>query len=181
MYFLCGLMDMVCGVFDRGRKDDVFFWNLMIFGCNRMKLYEESLRFFMEMERKLVILIFVILFLVFFVCFKVRDKDFCKRVYGYVSECMREFSLKLVNVLVNVYVVCGEMNIVVRIFNSMKIRDVIFWIFIVKGFVDIGNLELVRMYFDDMLVRDRIFWIIMIYGYFRVDCFNEFLDFFREM
>ena len=181
MYSLCGLMDMARGVFDRGRKDDVFSWNLMISGCNRMKLYEESLRLFTEMERKLVIPTSVTLLLVLSACSKVRDKDLCKRVHGYVSECTREPSLKLVNALVNAYAACGEMNIAVRIFNSMKIRDVISWTSIVKGFVDIGNLELARTYFDDMPVRDRISWTIMIHGYLRADCFNESLDLFREM
>ena len=71
-----------------------------------------------------------------------RDKDLCKRVHGYVSECAREPSLKLVNALVNAYAACGEMDIAVRIFNNMKTRDVVSWTCIVKGFLDIGYLEL---------------------------------------
>ncbi|CAF2078544.1 hypothetical protein HID58_043994 [Brassica napus] len=43
MYSLCGLMDMARGVFDRGRKEDVFSWNLMISGdkdlCKRVHGY----------------------------------------------------------------------------------------------------------------------------------------------
>ena len=181
MYSLCGLMDMARGVFDRGRKDDVFSWNLMISGCNRMKQYEESVKLFEEMERKFVVPTSVTLLLVLSACSKVRDKDLCKRVPGYVSGCAREPSLKLVNALVSAYAACGEMDIALRIFNSMKSRDVISWTCLVKGFVDIGNLDLARMYFDDMQVRDRISWTIMIDGYLRADCFNESLDLFREM
>ncbi|KAF3604191.1 hypothetical protein F2Q69_00038218 [Brassica cretica] len=126
MHSLCGLMDMARGVFDRGRKEDVFSWNLMISG----------------------------------------DKDLCTRVHGYVSDCTREPTLKLMNALVNAYdAACGEMDIAVRIFNNMKTRDVVSWTCIVKGFLDIGNLELARTYFDDMPVRDRISWAIMIDGY----------------
>ncbi|CAH8354929.1 unnamed protein product [Eruca vesicaria subsp. sativa] len=180
MYSLCGLID-ARGVFDRGRKEDVFSWNLMISGCNRMKQYEESLRLFEEMERKFVVPTSVTLILVLSACSKVRDKDVCKRVHGYVSECTREPSLRLMNSLVNAYAACGEMDIAVRIFNTMKTRDVISWTSIVKGFVDIGNLELARMYFNDMPVRDRISWTIMIDGYLRADCFNESLEIFREM
>ncbi|KAJ4871002.1 putative pentatricopeptide repeat-containing protein [Raphanus sativus] len=181
MYSLCGLMGMARGVFDRGRKDDVFSWNLMISGCNRMKQYEESVKLFAEMERRMVIPTSVTLLLVLSACSKVRDKDLCKRVHGYVSVGSRESSLKLVNALVNAYAACGEMDTAVRIFNNMKTRDVISWTCIVKGFVDIGNLELARTYFDDMPVRDRISWTIMIDGYLRGDCFNESLELFREM
>ncbi|CAH2053588.1 unnamed protein product [Thlaspi arvense] len=164
MYSLCGLMDMARGVFDRRCKEDVFSWNLMISGYNRVKRYEESIELFVEMERHLV-----------------RDKDLCRRVHGYVSELTKEPSLKLENALVNAYAACGEMDIAVRIFKSMKTKDVISWTCIVKGFVETGKLDLARTYFDQMPVRDRISWTIMIDGYLRADCFSESLDMFREM
>ncbi|VVA97781.1 unnamed protein product [Arabis nemorensis] len=181
MYSLCGLMDMARAVFDRSCKEDVFSWNLMISGYNKMKQYEESVELFAEMERNLVFPTSVTLLLVLSACSKVRDKDLCKRVHGYVDEFMREPSLKLENALVNTYAACGEMDIAVRIFRSMKTRDVISWTSIVKGFVEMGNLELARTYFDQMPVRDRISWTIMIDGYLRADCFNESLEIFREM
>ncbi|CAA7057947.1 unnamed protein product [Microthlaspi erraticum] len=177
MYSLCGLMDMARGVFDRRCREDVFSWNLMISGYNRMKKYEESVKLFAEMERKFVFPTSVTLLLVLSACSKVRDKDLCRRVHVYVKEP----SLKLENALVNAYAACGEMDVAVRIFRSMKTRDVISWTSIVKGFVEIGNLELARTYFDEMPVRDRISWTIMIDGYLRADCFNESLELFREM
>ncbi|KAL9828895.1 putative pentatricopeptide repeat-containing protein [Arabidopsis thaliana] len=181
MYSLCGLMDMARGVFDRRCKEDVFSWNLMISGYNRMKEYEESIELFVEMERNLVSPTSVTLLLVLSACSKVKDKDLCKRVHEYVSECKTEPSLRLENALVNAYAACGEMDIAVRIFRSMKARDVISWTSIVKGYVERGNLELARTYFDQMPVRDRISWTIMIDGYLRAGCFNESLEIFREM
>ncbi|ESQ48355.1 hypothetical protein EUTSA_v10022302mg [Eutrema salsugineum] len=181
MYSLCGLMDMARGVFDRRCKEDVFSWNLMISGYNRMRRYEESVALFKEMERNLVVPTSVTLLLVLSACAKVKDKDLCRGVHGYVSECVREPSLRLENALVNAYAACGEMDVAVRIFKSLKTRDVISWTSIVKGFVEIGNLELARTYFDQMPVRDRISWTIMIDGYLRADCFNESLGIFREM
>ena len=50
----------------------------------------------------------VTLLLVLSACFKVRDKDLCTRVHGYVSDCTREPTLKLMNALVNAYdAACG--------------------------------------------------------------------------
>ncbi|KAL1189462.1 putative pentatricopeptide repeat-containing protein [Cardamine amara subsp. amara] len=182
MYSLCGLMGMARGVFDRRCvEDDVFSWNLMISGYNRMKQYEKSIELFVEMERNMVFPTSVTLLLVLSACSKVKDKDLCRRVHGYVSDCMVEHSLKLENALVNAYAACGEMDIAVRIFRSMKIRDVISWTSIAKGYVEIGNLELARTYFDQMPVRDRISWTIMIDGYLKTGCFNESLEIFREM
>ncbi|XP_019097005.1 PREDICTED: putative pentatricopeptide repeat-containing protein At3g15930 [Camelina sativa] len=181
MYSFCGLMAMARGVFDRRCKEDVFCWNLMISGYNRMRQYEKSMELFAEMERNLVFPTTVTLLLVLSACSKVKDKDLCKKVHGYVSECMKEPSLKLENALVNAYAACGEMDIAVRIFRSMKTRDVISWTSVVKGFVESGNLELARTYFDQMPVRDRVSWTIMIDGYLRADCFNESLEMFREM
>ncbi|EOA30552.1 hypothetical protein CARUB_v10013675mg [Capsella rubella] len=153
----------------------------MISGYNRMKQFEESVELFADMERNLVFPTTVTLLLVLSACSKVNDKNLCKRIHGYVSECMTKPSLKLENALVNAYAACGEMDIAVRIFKGMKSRDVISWTSIVKGFVEIGNLELARTYFDQMPVRDRISWTIMIDGYLRADCFNESLEVFRQM
>lgn len=181
MYYLCGLTDMARGVFDRRCKEDVFLWNLMISGYNRMKHYEESIELFVEMERNLVFPTCVTLLLVLSACSKVKNKDLCKRVHEYVSECITEPSLKLENALVNAYAVCGEIDIAVRIFRSMKARDVISWTSVVKGYAETGNLELTRTYCDQMPVRDRISWTIMIDGYLRAGFFNESLEIFREM
>ncbi|XP_010542246.1 PREDICTED: putative pentatricopeptide repeat-containing protein At3g15930 isoform X2 [Tarenaya hassleriana] len=181
MYSLCGLMDMARRVFDMRSKDDVFAWNLMLSGYNRMNQYEESRALFLEMEVNMVFPTRVTLVLILAACSKLRDKDLCRRVHGYVKECKMEPGLKLENALINAYAACNEMDVAEGIFKSMKIRDVISWTSIVKGFVETGNLELARTYFDQMPERDNVSWTAIIDGYLRAGFFKESLELFRQM
>ncbi|KFK38945.1 hypothetical protein AALP_AA3G180400 [Arabis alpina] len=156
-------MSYACKLFVKIPEPDVVVWNNMIKGWSRVGCGNEGVGLYLNMLKECVTPdSYTFPFLLN--GFKrdgalgygdVRDKDLCKKIHGYVGECMREPSLKLENALVNAYAACGEMDVAVRIFESMKTRD--------------------------MPVRDRISWTIMIDGYLRADCFNESLEMFRGM
>lgn len=181
MYSLCGQTDMARGVFDMISEKDVATWNAMISGYNKSKKFDESWKLFNDMQKKEVFPTSVTLVSVLSACSKLKDLDAGKQAHNYVKECLIEPNLVLENALIDMYVACGKMNVALEIFEDMKIRDVISWTTIVKGFCNLGQVDLARNYFDEMPERDYISWTAIIDGYVRVNRFKEVLELFREM
>ncbi|XP_021895947.1 putative pentatricopeptide repeat-containing protein At3g15930 [Carica papaya] len=181
MYSLCGLMGMARAIFYMTYQEDVFTWNLMLSGYNKMKQYDETIRLFGEMEKNAVKPSSVTLVLVLSACSKLKDLCIGQKVHDYVKNCGVEPSLILENALIDTYAACGEMDLALDIFQGMKTRDVISWTTIVTGCVNAWKIDLARNYFDQMPERDSVSWTAMIHGYIRMSCFKEALTLFREM
>ncbi|KAG5248570.1 pentatricopeptide repeat-containing protein [Salix suchowensis] len=102
------------------------------------------------------------------------------------------------NALINMYALCGLIDMARGIFdmscksdvvtwnammsgyNRIK-KDVISWTAIVTGFVNTGQVDAARKYFHKMPERDHVSWTAMIDGYLRFNCYKEALMLFREM
>ncbi|CAK9164896.1 unnamed protein product [Ilex paraguariensis] len=181
MHCLCGRIDIARGVFDTSSKVDVIMWNTMISGYNRSKQFEESRRLFDAMEEKRIMPTSVTLVSVLSACSELKDLDAGKRIHQYVKDCMVEPNVILENALLDMYSACGEMDVALGVFDSMKKRDVISWTTIVTGFVNFGQVDLARQYFDQMPKRDSVAWTAMIDGYLRQNQFKEVLMLFRQM
>ncbi|KAJ9190008.1 hypothetical protein P3X46_001245 [Hevea brasiliensis] len=180
-YSLCGLIDTARGIFDMSSKNEVVTWNAMISGYNRIKQYDKTRRLFYEMEKKEVLPSTVTLVSVLSACSKLKDLECGKLVHKYVSDHIVESNLIVENALIDMYASCGEMTVALRIFESMKRKDVISWTAIVTGFVNMGQLDIARKHFDQMPERDHVSWTCMIDGYLQVNCFKEALILFRQM
>ncbi|KAM7480326.1 hypothetical protein LguiA_028539 [Lonicera macranthoides] len=181
MYSLCGQIDIARGIFEMSSKTDVITWNAMISGYNRSKKVVESRELFYAMEEKRVSPTSVTLVSVLSACTKLKDLDTVKRVNQYIKDHKIEANLILDNALIDAYSACGQMDVAFGIFRSTKIKDVISWTTIVKGFVNLGEVDLARKYFDQMPDRDFISWTAMIDGYLRLNRFKDVLMLFREM
>ncbi|XP_042499282.1 putative pentatricopeptide repeat-containing protein At3g15930 [Macadamia integrifolia] len=181
MYTSCGHIETAHGVFDRSSKRDVLSWNAMISGYNRSKNFEESRNLFNEMEKERVLPTSVTLVSVLSACAKLKDLKTAKRVHQYVKDQRVKSNLKLENALIDMHAVCGELNVALELFQTMKARDVISWTAIVSGLAHSEQLDKAREYFDQMPQRDFVSWTAMIDGYLRANRFKEALKIFREM
>ncbi|XP_015870612.2 putative pentatricopeptide repeat-containing protein At3g15930 [Ziziphus jujuba] len=181
MYISSGLIDMARCVFDMSCDRDVVTWNAMISGYNRIKQFNESRKLFNKMVDMGVLPTSVTIALVLSACSKLKDLDTGKQIHKFIRDFNIEPNLVLENTLIDLYAACGEMNVSLKIFESMKSRDVISWTTIVKGFVNSGQVDLARKYFDQMSERDYVSWTAMIDGYLRVNRFKEALELFRKM
>lgn len=181
IYSLCQKTDIARGIFDTSSKTDVIIWNLMMSGYNRSKQFNESRELFYSMEKRRVLPTAVTLVSMLSACSKLKDLEAGKRVHQYIKDHNVESNLTLENALVDAYASCGEMDIALDIFKSMKKRDVISWTAIVMGFLNFEQVDLARKYFDQMPERDSVSWTAMIDGYLRLNRFKDVLMLFREM
>jgi len=184
LFSLCGLVNLARKIFDMGDRWEVVTWNVILSGYNRVKRFEESKRFFIEMEKKCECVSpnSVTLVLMLSACSKLKDLVGGKYIYNkYIKEDIVEPNLILENALIDMFASCGEMDAARSIFDEMKTRDVISWTSIVTGFANTCRIDLARKYFDQMPERDYVSWTAMIDGYLRMNRFKEVLTLFRDM
>ncbi|KAL6996630.1 hypothetical protein U1Q18_006761 [Sarracenia purpurea var. burkii] len=105
VYSVCFQIDSARGVFDVSSKTDVVTWNTMISGCNRSELFEESMKLFYAMEKR-VLPTSVTLVSVLSTSSKLKDLDAGKRVHQYVTSGKVEPNLTLENALIDIEVEC---------------------------------------------------------------------------
>ncbi|KAJ0075054.1 hypothetical protein Patl1_34576 [Pistacia atlantica] len=176
-----GNMDYACQVFDKIPQPTVFAWNTMIKGYSRIDLHTNGVSMYLDMlnsDVKPDHYTFPFLLKGFS-----RDValKFGKELHCHVVKFGFGSNVFVQNALINVYSLCGEMDVALEIFGMMKNRDVISWTGIVSGFLNRGQVDLAREFFDDMPIKDYVSWTAMIDGYLRVNRFKEALTLFREM
>ncbi|KAF6167247.1 hypothetical protein GIB67_043108 [Kingdonia uniflora] len=180
-YSIRGEIDSARGIFNKSCKRDVVSWNAMISGYNRSKRFEESRKLFNKMEREKVHPTPVTLVSMLSACAKLKDLEIGKKVHQYVKDGKIKASLILENALIDMYAACEQMEVVLGLFENMKVRDVITWTTMITGFINLGQLERAQEYFDQMPERDYVSWTAMTDGYLKANRFKEALQIFREM
>ncbi|CAH9056173.1 unnamed protein product [Cuscuta epithymum] len=181
IYFMWGNVHMARSLFDHGANTNVMIWNVMVSGLNKYKMFKESRRLFYEMDEKGIMPTAVTLVSSLSAFSKLNDLDSGKRVHQYVKDLKVESNLILDNALMNMYACCGEIDSAIKIFLTMKQRDVISWTTIVTGFISSGDMDLARKYFDKMPERDSVSWTAMIDGYIKENRFKDVLILLRGM
>ncbi|RAL41370.1 hypothetical protein DM860_010164 [Cuscuta australis] len=172
---------MACGIFDQSAKTDVVIWNMMISGLNKCKRFRVSKQLFFEMEEKGIVPTVVTLVSSLSAFSELSDLDSGQRVHQYVKDCKVESTLILDNALMDMYACCGEIDSALEIFHGMKLRDVISWTSIIKGFISSAQMDSARTYFDNMPERDSVSWTAMIDGYAKENRFKDVLALFHQM
>ncbi|XP_008785475.1 putative pentatricopeptide repeat-containing protein At3g15930 [Phoenix dactylifera] len=181
MYSTSGEIDTARELFERSSKRDAVMWNAMISGYNRSKQFVESLKLFEGMMKASVPPTPVTYISVLSACARSKHLEYGARIHGVIKESGMLPNLKIENALIDMYAECGDMDEAWRLFEGMKVQDVISWTAVVAGFADSGEIDRARMLFDQMPERDSISWTAMIDGYVRASRFKEALEIFRVM
>lgn len=181
MYSTSGEIDTARELFDRSSKRDAVMWNAMISGYNKSKQFVESLKLFEGMVKASAIPTPVTYISVLSTCARLKDLEYGARIHGIIKESMILPNLKIENALIAMYAECGDMDEAWRLFEGMKVQDVISWTAVVAGFANSGQIERARMLFDQMPERDSVSWTAMIDGYVQASHFKEALEVFQAM
>ena len=156
-------------------------WNAMISGCNRNRRYHESLELFDEMNKEKSPSSVTFL-LALSACTKLKLLISGRRIHRQLEAAqLVPGNLVLENALICMYAECKEISSAHKLFDEMKVKDVISWTSLIKGFADSGKLNRARSLFEEMPNRDLISWTAMIDAYVKANEFKEALDLFRQM
>lgn len=90
-----------------------------------------------------------------------------ERVYKSVEFC---------NVLINMFVKCGDVDKVLRVFRSMDEKDIVLWIFMFIGLRMNGNGVEVILLFEEMKIFGVVFNDVVFIGLFDFCCYVGLVD-----
>ncbi|KAF8704809.1 hypothetical protein HU200_031047 [Digitaria exilis] len=156
-------------------------WNALISGHCRGKRFGESCLSFADMVRDGVTSTPVTYVSVLSACGKGRDLLLGAQVHKRVVESGVLPDLKVENALVDMYAECADMESAWKVFDGMRVRNVVSWTSLVSGLAGLGEVDRAREVFDRMPERDVVSWTAIIDGYVQAAWFREALEMFRQM
>ncbi|KAI3905674.1 hypothetical protein MKW92_021942 [Papaver armeniacum] len=87
------------------------------------------------------------------------------QVHGQIVSNGFEFNIFVVNTVLSMYTVFGDLKSAQRLFQISPNLDIVSWNTLIDGYVKSGAVELARRLFDKMTERNEISWTAMISGY----------------
>ncbi|CAK7322962.1 unnamed protein product [Dovyalis caffra] len=167
MYASCGVTSSARHLFyqiPRSHKDVIDWTTLLTCLVQHGTKPSEGFCFFKEMRKESVVLDDVVMISVFVLCARVEDLRMGRQAQGCLVK-MGLGGVKVCNAVMNMYVKCGLVGEVRRVFSEMNERNVVSWSILLEGVVKWEGLENGRVVFDEMPERNEVGWSIMIAGY----------------
>lgn len=72
------------------------------------------------------------------VCLSVVVLDYGKKVYEYIVENEFQKDVIICNILIDMYVKCGQLKYVYEVFDRLKLKDVVIWNVMIVGYIQQG-------------------------------------------
>ncbi|KAK8518700.1 hypothetical protein V6N13_018028 [Hibiscus sabdariffa] len=180
-YAKLGMIKPARQLFDQMPERDVISWNTMVIAYAKNGYFDEALRFYKEL-RNLCIGYNEFSFAgVLTVCVKSRELQLTRQVHGQVFVTGFLSNLVISSSLVDGYVKCGMLGEARRLFDEMKVRDVLVWTSLVSGYAQWGDMESANDLFDQMPEKNPVSWTALISGYVRNDMGDKALELFTRM
>ncbi|EEF45188.1 pentatricopeptide repeat-containing protein, putative [Ricinus communis] len=165
LYSKFGAVSYAHKLFDETPEPNSFLWTALIHGFTENNQYENAFAFFIKMHRENIVpLNFTIASVLKAVSRLGRIKD-GDLVYGLAVRCGYEFDLVVKNVMIELFMRCGEMGSARQMFDEMEERDAVSWNSMITGYGNNGRVDIARKLFDRMEERNVISWTSMIQGY----------------
>ncbi|PWA84462.1 hypothetical protein CTI12_AA159350 [Artemisia annua] len=192
MYARCGEMASARKLFDQmlaGGFWDVVSWNSIVAAYMQSGEVKKALEMFYRMtgcegeNRVCADAVSLVNILPAFA--SVRASMQGKEVHGYaLKTCLFE-DLFVGNALVDMYAKCGLMDAARKVFDLMKVKDVVSWNAMVTGYSQIGRFDDALGLFEKMrgekIELNVVTWSAVIAGYAQRGHGNKALDVFRQM
>ncbi|KAL3537201.1 hypothetical protein ACH5RR_000567 [Cinchona calisaya] len=135
MYFKFDRLMDSRNFFDNMDVRDAVTWNTMICGYFQFGLYEESIKLFLQMVQYFKPDSLTVAS-VLQACGHVRDLKSGRSIHEYLVKNGYKDDITANNVIINMYVKCGELLAARKVFDSMKSRDLVSWNSIISGYVE---------------------------------------------
>ncbi|XP_054802984.1 pentatricopeptide repeat-containing protein At5g15340, mitochondrial [Prosopis cineraria] len=167
LYAACGSALYALKVFDEiphSHKDSVD-WTTLIGCCARHGMPGAALSFFVGMRREGREVDEVAMACVFNACARLVDVRVGLQAHAGAVKSGLINNVKLCNAVMDLYVKCGLVGEVRRVFEEMEEHSVVSWTGILEGAVRWEGVESGRAVFDRMREKNEVAWTIMIVGY----------------
>ncbi|KAK3211919.1 hypothetical protein Dsin_016625 [Dipteronia sinensis] len=180
-YLKQGELDLAHEVFNNIPNRDSVSWTTMIVRYKEMARFENAIKLFVEMVKDRVLPTRFTITSVLASCAAIGDLGVGRKVHSFVIKLGLGRCVHVTNSLLNMYVKCGDENMVKVVFDQMVLKNVSSWNVMISLYTQSGHVDLARAQFELMSVRDIVTWNSMITGYNQHGYDIEALDMFTNM
>lgn len=114
-------------------------------------------------------------------CAKVGSFRVGEMCHGQVIKNGFDGVIQIQNSLIHMYACCGVIEVALKVFEVMLVRDLVSWNSVLDGFVKVSDLKTAHNMFDAMPERNVVSWNIMMTGYLEGHNPGCVLKLFRQM
>ncbi|CAL5371504.1 unnamed protein product [Camellia sinensis] len=105
-----------------------------------------------------------------------------KEVHVLAFKCGFSHDIFLQNTLMDLYFKCGDFDYGRKVFDKMRVRNIVSWTTMVSGLVACcADLDAARLLFEQMPIKNVVSWTTMINGYARNRRPHDAFEFFWRM
>lgn len=150
MYARCGRMNMARRFFDGILDKDLVSWTSMIEAYAQADLSVEALELFTQMILQQIIPDSITFLSVIRACSSLASLQQARVVHGIIIRGCFENQLALATAVVDLYVKCGSLVYARKVFDRMKVKNVISWSTMISGYGMHGHGREALYLFDQM-------------------------------
>ncbi|XP_012569197.1 pentatricopeptide repeat-containing protein At3g26630, chloroplastic [Cicer arietinum] len=176
-----GKMNYSTLVFDQLTVPDTFTWNIMIRSYNTSGSPEKALLLFKDMLCHGFITDKFTYPFVINACIASNEIDFGRLTHGLSVKMGFWSDVYVQNNMMNFYFKCGNIDDGWKVFDKMRVRNVVSWTTAISRLVACGKLDTAREIFEVMPSKNVVSWSAMIDGYVKHNQQIKAFDLFERM
>lgn len=158
-----------------------FTWNLIIRANTINGLSEQALMLYKNMVCQGIAADKFTFPFVIKACTNFLSIDLGKVVHGSSIKYGFSGDAFVQNNLIDFYFKCGHKHCALKVFEKMRVCNVVSWTTVISGLISCGDLLEARRIFDEMPSKNVVSWTAMINGYIRNQQPEEALELFKRM
>eukprot|EP01018_Ginkgo_biloba_P017187 Gb_23320 [translate_table: standard] len=154
MYAKCGSIEDARNVFEKMTERNVVSWNTMIAGCAQNGYFDETLKFFREMQMEGMEPESVTILSVLPACINFEALKQGKEIHNYITRSGLSSDDFVGTSLIDMYAKCGSIEDAGHVFDKMPRRDVVSWNTMIAGYAQSGHANEALTLFKQMQLAD---------------------------
>ncbi|KAK4339588.1 hypothetical protein RND71_041050 [Anisodus tanguticus] len=167
-------------LFDKMPEKDVS-WNTMVIGHAQVGYFNEAIKLYREFRRLSIGFNEYSFAGVVTACAKSRDFCLTGQVHCQVFVVGFLANIVLCSSIVDAYAKCGKMSDARRLFDAMRVRDVLAWTTLVSGYSRCGDMVSARELFEAIPEKNPVSWTALVAGYSHSGMSIRALELFAKM
>lgn len=180
-YLKHGQLNLALEIFNKIPNRDSVSWTTMIVRYKDMGRCKTAIRMFVDMLGERVLPTQFTITSVLASSAAIANLGVGRKVHSFMVKLGLSGCVNVANSLLNMYLKCGDVNMVKLVFDRMVLKNVSSWNVMISLYMQSGRVDLASRQFEQMSVRDIVTWNSMITGYNQHGYDMEALDMFMNM
>ncbi|XP_047339433.1 pentatricopeptide repeat-containing protein At1g08070, chloroplastic-like [Impatiens glandulifera] len=153
MYAVCGEITSVRQLFDESPKRDLVSWTTLIQAYVKIGNWEEGIHMFFNLCESNLLADEKTIVVVLSACANIGDLSLGRKLHDYIEHHRLTIDIFVENSLIDMYLKCGDSVSAHKVFDKMRVRNVVSWNSMILGLSQHGEYKQALVVFRKMLNR----------------------------